>query len=69
MGDDILLDENSLTLLDDLDARISQVAYSSKHWISIQEWDSVNAFAWKIIEVLELDSPSGSQANDPDLHA
>ena len=58
VGDDILLDENSLTLLDDLDARISQVAYSSKHWISIQEWDSVNAFAWKIIEALELDRPS-----------
>ena len=64
VGDDIRLNENSLTLLGDLDARISQVAYSSKHWISIQEWDSVNAFAWKIIEALELDRPSDPQASD-----
>jgi hypothetical protein len=62
--DDILLDENLLKLLGDLDARISQVAYSSKHWTSIQEWDSVNAFAWKIIEALELDRPSDLQASD-----
>lgn len=59
-GDDILLNENSLELLGELDARISQVAYSSKHWISIQEWDSVHAFAWKIIEALQLDRPSAS---------
>ena len=64
VGDDILLDENSLKLLDDLDARISQVAYSSKHWISTQEWDSVNAFAWKIIEALELDRPTDLRASD-----
>lgn len=62
--DDILLDENSLKLLGDLDARISQVAYSSKHWTSIHEWDSVNAFAWKIIEALELDKPSDLHASD-----
>ena len=54
VGNDISFDENSLKLLDDLDARISQVAYSSKDWISIQEWDSVNIFAWKVIEALEL---------------
>lgn len=64
VGDDILLDENSLKLLDDLDARISQVADSSKHWISIQEWDSVNAFAWKIIEALELVRPADLQVGD-----
>ena len=63
VGDDIRFDENSLKLLDDLDARISQVAYSSKHWISIQEWDSVILFAWKLIEALELDQPDRRAAS------
>lgn len=64
VGDDIPFDENSLKLLDNLDARISQVAYSSKHWISIQEWDSVIIFAWKVIEALELDRPNDLQPRD-----
>ena len=33
VGDVILLDEHSPKLLDELDARIFQVAYSSKHWV------------------------------------
>lgn len=28
------------------------------------EWDSVNNFAWKIIEALELDRPFDLQASD-----
>jgi len=59
-GDDILLNDDTLKLLDDLDARLSQVAYSSKRWRSSQEWESVQMFAWKVIESMGLNTEDGS---------
>lgn len=59
-GEDILLNDDTLKLLDDLDARLSQVASSSKQWRSDQEWDSVHIFAWKVIESMGLDAKDGS---------
>ena len=53
---DLSVEDESLKLLDDLEARVCQVAYNSKHWITIQEWESVNLFAWKVIESLGLES-------------
>ena len=58
--DDIHLNDDTLKLLDDLDARLSQVASSSKHWVSSQEWESVNMFAWKVIESMGLDAEAVS---------
>jgi len=55
-GDDIRLNDDTLKLLDDLDARLSQAASSSKHWVSNQEWESVHMFAWKIVESMRLDA-------------
>lgn len=54
-GNDIILSDDILELLDNLDARLSQVAYSSKHWVSNEEWSSVRMFTWKIIEAMKLD--------------
>ena len=59
-GDDLHLDNDALKLLDDLDARLSQVASSSKHWVSSQEWESVHIFAWKVVESMGLDTEDGS---------
>lgn len=59
-GDDILPSDDTLKLLDDLDARLSQVSSSSKHWVSSQEWESVHLFAWKVIESMGLDTDEGS---------
>src|ERR1043165_5681020 len=53
-GDDIVVADEVLYLLRELDARLRQVAYSSKHWRSVQEWESVYAFTWEVIEALRL---------------
>ena len=58
-GDDILPKADTLKLLDDLDARLSQVASSSKHWRSEQEWESVYMFAWRVIEAMGLAAEDG----------
>jgi hypothetical protein len=60
-GEDIQLNDEALKLLDDLDARLSQVASSSKHWVSSQEWESVHMYAWKVIESMELDTEINSK--------
>jgi hypothetical protein len=59
-GKDILLNEETLSLLDHLDARLSQVASSSKRWGSDQEWASVHGFAWKVIESMGLNAEGDS---------
>jgi len=57
-GDDIHLSNDVIELLEELDARIDQVANSSKHWNSTQEWELVHLFTWKVIEALGLDRES-----------
>lgn len=64
VGDDILLNDITLSLLDDLDARLSQVASSSKRWRSEQEWESVYFFAWRVIESMGLDAEDESVSSD-----
>lgn len=54
-GEDVLLDEAQLRKLNDLEARVSNVAFSSKHWSSEQEWTIVHDTAWELIEALGWD--------------
>lgn len=53
-GDDIAVSDEALQFLRELDARLCQVAFSSKHWYSRDEWESVHVFTWKVIEALKL---------------
>jgi hypothetical protein len=54
--EDIQLSESTINLLQDLDARLTQVASSSKHWISCEEWESVYILTCQIIEMLKLNN-------------
>ena len=55
IGEDIQVSDETLKLLHDFDSRLTQVAHSSKHWHSSQEWESVHTFSWRVIEALKLD--------------
>jgi hypothetical protein len=59
-GNEILPNDDTLKLLDELDARLLQVASSTKHWRSSQEWESVHMFAWKVIESMGLTAEDSS---------
>jgi hypothetical protein len=54
--EDLMLSPKQQSVLENFDARLKQVAYTSKHWTSDQEWESVEIFAWKMIETWELDT-------------
>lgn len=53
-GQELELSGDTIKLLHHLDARLSQVAYSSKHWYSSDEWASVEYYTWQIIDSLGL---------------
>src|SRR5688572_75305 len=59
-GGDILLSDELLRVLDHLDARVTQVAFSSKHWASVDEWEGVYQTAWRLIEGLGWDTAAPS---------
>jgi hypothetical protein len=48
--------------LHDLDARVTQAAFSSKHWSSAQEWEGVQYSAWELIEALGWDENTPQDA-------
>jgi hypothetical protein len=51
-GDDALLTEPQLQKVRALEARISQVANSSKLWSSEQEWELTHSYAWEVIDAM-----------------
>lgn len=53
----------------ELDARLCQVAYSSKHWSSRDEWESVHVFTWKVIEALKLTDGTADPEADSEASA
>ena len=59
-GDELKLSSTTVELLRNLDARLSQFACSSPRWFSMQEWQSVEYYALKVIEALENEPGSGT---------
>ena len=65
MGEDVQMASETLELLRDLDARLTQVAHSSKHWYSSAEWESVHAYTWRV-EAMKLDRTADEESLIPD---
>lgn len=61
-SEDIQLDERQMSKLHDLDARVTQVAFSSKHWSSAEEWEGVRYSAWELIKALGWDEDTPQDA-------
>jgi hypothetical protein len=61
-GEDFRLDEHQMRKLNDLDARVTQVAFSSKHWMSAEEWEGVHLSAWELIQALGWDGDTSQDA-------
>jgi hypothetical protein len=67
VGDDLVANNEVMHLLHELNARLGQVAYSSKHWNSEDEWALVYLFTWKVIEALRLDDNGEVESSVEDM--